>query len=115
TVACINFAGKLSWLECLKVVDQANLVIAGDTGLMHAADLLGRPTLALVGPTAFGFPKKLSSRILEVPLTCRPCTKDGRGNCRNAEYKACMTRIKPESVAQAVRDIVQTTGSHAIQ
>ena len=105
-VPCLNLAGQLTWLQCLKIIEHASVVVAADTGLMHAADLLARPTLALIGPTAFGFPQKLSSRVLDVPLSCRPCTKDGRGRCRNSEYKACMNRIEPERVADAVREIV---------
>ncbi len=115
SLPCLNLAGQISWLQCLKVIAHASVVIAGDTGLMHAADLLKRPTLALIGPTAFGFPKNPSSRVIEVTLACRPCTKDGRGRCHNVEYKACMKRIEPDRVAQAVRDIVTPQRPNAIQ
>ena len=106
TIPCINLAGQLTWLQCLKIISQAAAVVAADTGLMHAADLLDRPTIALIGPTAFGYPKNQSSRVLDVPLSCRPCTKDGRGHCRNSDYKACMNRIEPERVAHAIREIM---------
>ncbi len=100
-----NLAGELTWLQCLSIISQVKAIVAGDTGLMHAADLLGRPTVALIGPTAFGFPKQPTSRVLEVPLKCRPCTKDGRGRCRNKVYKACMTGIDPHRVTKTIHEV----------
>src|SRR5690606_23103054 len=92
-----NLAGRLTWEESVEVLKRSRGVVSGDTGIMHVADLMGRPVLALIGPTAFGYPTQASSEVLEVDLPCRPCTKDGRGRCRNAVYKRCMIDITPES------------------
>lgn len=98
-----NLAGKTNLLESCYLIKQSNLVISGDTGFMHAADLFHVKTLALIGPTAFGFPTGNSVETMEVNLPCRPCTKDGHGKCKQNVYQKCMIDITPEAVAEKVR------------
>lgn len=98
----INAAGKLSWEETISLVRFSNAVISADTGVMHLGDLLGIPTMALIGPTAFGFPSRKTSRVFEVELPCRPCTKDGRGKCSQAIYQKCMVEITPQDIVDYV-------------
>ena len=95
----INFAGKLSLQESAAVVETSQLVIANDTGLLHVSDQLGVPTLALIGPTAFGYPYHKNSDVAEIRLWCKPCSKDGRGKCVNDLYKRCLVDLSVESVA----------------
>lgn len=105
----INLAGRLSLTESATLVKHADLVISGDTGLLHVADLMERPTLALIGPTAFGYPSRSNSVVLEIPvstLPCKPCSKDGRGVCRNEIYKSCLVSIRPETVAVEAKRIL---------
>jgi heptosyltransferase-2 len=86
------------------VLRRAKVVVAGDTGLMHLATAVGRPVVALVGPTvaAFGyFPYGVTARILERPLPCRPCTASGSHHCPLGHHR-CMIDVTPEAVAQAV-------------
>jgi len=94
----INLAGKLNLIESCYVVSKSNVLIAADTGLLHVGDYLGIPTIALIGPTAFGFPSGDNSITLEVSLKCRPCTKDGRGKCSQAVYQKCLVDITPDRV-----------------
>ncbi len=101
-----NLAGKTSIMESCYIVSQSNAVISGDTGFMHAADMFGIPTLALMGPTAFGFPTGESVEILETGLPCRPCTKDGRGKCKSDQCRKCMTDITPDFVAEHLRALI---------
>ena len=98
-----NLAGQLSLQGSAAVLQKARLTISGDTGLLHVADQLGRPTLALIGPTAFGYPAHPNSETLETTLPCKPCSKDGRGNCVNPIYQKCMLDITPELVADRAR------------
>jgi heptosyltransferase-2 len=76
-----NLAGKLTLVESCALIEGSGLVISADTGLLHVADVLGVKALSLMGPTAFGFTTGKQIVTLEVDLPCRPCTKDGRGNC----------------------------------
>jgi len=101
-----NLAGATNLLESCYLVKHSQLVVSGDTGFMHAADLFRIPTLALMGPTAFGFPNSPTTETLEVNLPCRPCTKDGRGRCKQKIYQQCMTDITPEKVASRIRHLL---------
>jgi len=98
-----NFAGRLSLLESAAIVGQAKLTVSADTGLLHVADQLKKPCLALIGPTAFGYPSNPTSEVIEIELACKPCSKDGRGNCSNELYQRCMIEISPNRVADRIR------------
>jgi ADP-heptose:LPS heptosyltransferase len=99
----VNFAGRLNLMQSATLLKMADLVIANDTGLLHVADQFERPTIALIGPTAFGYPSHSSSQALEIELKCKPCSKDGRGRCKNALYQRCLVDLKPEAVTAAAR------------
>lgn len=107
-----NLAGKTSLLESCYLVNRSQLVVSADTGFMHAADLFGIKTLALMGPTAFGFPSGKQAEILEVDLPCRPCTKDGSGKCKRAVFQQCMTDITPQRVARHILIYFQAPSSN---
>ena len=103
---CLNLAGRLKLNQNAAIFAQADLVIANDTGLLHVADQMERPTIALIGPTAFGYPSHPSSRELEIDLSCKPCSKDGRGQCVNSVYQRCLVELSPERVAQTARELL---------
>ncbi len=102
----INFAGKTTLIESVEILTRSQQVVVADTGFLHVADALGIPTVALIGPTAFGFPSGDSVKVLEKPLPCRPCSKDGRGTCSREIYKECLVSIRPEEVAARVSDLM---------
>lgn len=101
-----NLAGKTSLHESCYLVQRSQVVISADTGFMHAADLFGVKTLALIGPTAFGFPSGPTVKTLETDLPCRPCTKDGRGKCKQSVYQKCMVDITPTQIAGEVKRLL---------
>jgi len=98
-----NLAGKLSLKESCAIAGHCDFIITGDTGLQQVADLSGRKGLSLMGPTAFGFTTMGTIKTLGVELECRPCSKDGRGNCSQDIYQKCMVEITPEQVVSEVR------------
>ena len=98
----VNLAGKLSLIESCSIVNDSKLLICADTGLIHVADILGKRGISLMGPTAFGFATGDHIKTLEVDLPCRPCTKDGRGDCSQATWQRCMVDISPESVSKEI-------------
>ncbi len=102
-----NLAGKLTLVESCALILSSPLVVSADTGLLHVADVLGVKGLALIGPTAFGFTSGSQIKTMEVELSCRPCTKDGRGNCSQDVYQKCMVNITPEQVALSVRQMLR--------
>ena len=97
-----NLAGKLSLVESCYIVSKSKVVVSADTGLLHVADILGVAAIALIGPTAFGFPTFERSKVLQMPMDCRPCTKDGRGKCSQPIWQQCMVDITPKRVLEAI-------------
>ena len=102
----VNMAGKCSIMESSYIVSRSKVVVSGDTGFMHSADQFGIPSIALMGPTAFGYPARATSHVMELDMKCRPCTKDGRGECSQLTYQQCLADITPQSVAQQIREII---------
>lgn len=102
-----NFAGKMNWTETTQAIYDCKLVVSADTGALHIADNFNKKAIALIGPTAFGFPSRPNSKVLEVELWCRPCTKEGRSKCFNPEFKKCLKDIRPAIVAAKVQELLQ--------
>ncbi len=104
-----NLAGKLSLMESAAMVSKAAVLISGDTGLMHVAEQLGVPCIALMGPAPFGYPARPPKTIiLERDLPCRPCSKHGEKPCSNRAYhQQCLVDISPLEVWTNVQKILQ--------
>lgn len=102
----INLAGVLSFEESARVVAMSQALVSNDTGLMHVAEQIGKPCLALMGPAPFGFPSRPLTRIFQLDLECRPCSKHGQGPCVNSEYHKCMRGILPADVAQGLKQVL---------
>ncbi len=96
-----NACGLLSLNQSASVIQQAELVITSDTGLMHIAAAYGKKIISLWGNTIpeFGMgPYKAhpESKLLEVKnLKCRPCSKLGYKACPKTHFK-CMNEIEIE-------------------
>ena len=99
----INLQGKLSLLESAAAVKFSKKLVVADTGLLHMAEAMNIPVVALIGPTPFGYPTKKISVTLEKSMWCKPCSKDGRGICWNPTYQKCLVEVKPEQVAEHIR------------
>lgn len=102
----VNMAGQLTLMESCAAVEASSLLVSGDTGLLHAADQLRKKCIALIGPTAFGYPFNTTSTVLETTLWCKPCSKDGRDPCVNAVYQKCMKALEPSMVAERVEALL---------
>lgn len=98
----LNLAGKTSLHESFCITSKANFVLSGDTGFLHAADLFNKPGIALIGPSAFGYPSGEKMKVFEVELPCKPCSKDGSTDCKIKEIKKCLMDITPDSVVAEI-------------
>lgn len=97
-------AGLLTGIDDLGVLGAAlargRVLLCNDSGLLHLAEAVGTPVLALFGPTSreFGFfPLDPRSRVVEHALPCRPCSRTGDRPCRMPETW-CLTRSTPSLV-----------------
>lgn len=74
---CINLAGRTTLREAMALIERCGLFITNDSGLMHAADALDIPLIAVFGPTnhTTTSPSGPYSRMVRVPVPCSPCMK----------------------------------------
>lgn len=98
-----NSAGCLSLGEVLATIKSAACVLTNDTGPMHFAFALGRPTVCLFGPQDprhYGMDGP-SIVTLYQPVSCSPCIHEiDEPPCRG--NNVCMQRHDPDSVVGEV-------------
>jgi lipopolysaccharide heptosyltransferase II len=103
--AVISLAGQLSIQETAAVIKNSALLISNDSGLMHVADALTVPLIAIFGSTVeeLGFfPVSSEATVIQnLGLYCRPCSHIGRSHCPQEHFR-CMQEVTPEMVWQAV-------------
>lgn len=99
------FVGRTSFAQLVALVSMANFVLCPNTGIMHLAAALGRPTVALHGPTnpVQWRPIGEAHRIVQSKLPCVPCLRLGH-DYRCNDYK-CMSAITLEEVLEAIDEI----------
>jgi len=100
--------GRTSLKQLAEVLRRARVVLSTDTGPMHIAAAVGTPVVALFGPTAPGRtgPYGRDHVVLRGGVECSPCFDR---TCRHPRHepRACMLRIEPEAVVQAVLRLVR--------
>ncbi len=100
-----NACGKYNLNQSASFVNQAELVITHDTGLMHIAAALKKRIISVWGNTIpeFGMYPYLpdeGSEIVEVKnLKCRPCSKIGFNHCPKKHFR-CMNDIDEETIVK---------------
>jgi ADP-heptose:LPS heptosyltransferase len=104
-----NLSGRLEINELADLLRKADLVVCGNTGVMHLATGLGRPLVVMNGPAdpvkwGPSFPEPDSGgknrtgevRVLSANLLCSPCTTLGfEYGC---PFRSCMESIEVETV-----------------
>ncbi|EDR35593.1 lipopolysaccharide heptosyltransferase II [Coxiella burnetii Q321] len=95
-----NLAGVTTLSEAVDLLSLASGVIANDSGLLHVAAALGRPVIAVYGPTTPSFTPPLSKKAetAKLDLPCSPCFK------RECPYghQQCMKSLKPAMILETM-------------
>lgn len=92
-----NLCGTTDLVQAADIIAHSTCVISNDSGLMHVAGYLGKPTIALFGSTSPDWTKPLGSKstILYTKQDCSPCFKR---TCKFEDYH-CLTSITAQTVA----------------
>jgi ADP-heptose:LPS heptosyltransferase len=97
-----NYAGKLSFLESVKVLSQCKLLVSTDSALMHVAEAVNVPVVALFGATLASKNRPYSYdkyRIVRGKCRFAPCQYTNMFVTCN-DY-TCMTGMQVGDVMQA--------------
>ena len=101
----LDLSGQTSLREAMSIIANARHVIGSDTGLVHAAEALGKNVSMILGPTSTetGAGVSLDKSInIEKDLWCRPCSQNGSVPCyRKKQY--CMESITPQNVLDSLQ------------
>jgi lipopolysaccharide heptosyltransferase II len=101
---CLNLCGETSLPEMVEWIRLCDLMVTNDTGPMHVAAALGKPLVALFGPTE---PRRTGpygqlENILRIELPCSPCMKS---DCSWKNPNECLNAISPQAVFEQVRKL----------
>lgn len=119
----INLAGKLTLRQLIAVSSVCDIYFGVDTAPMHIAAALGKPTVALFGPSgafhwgpwdneAYGMPYSEQNGIqrfgkniaIQQDWDCIPCGKDG---CKGSKISNCLFDIKPNKVIDILKEEIK--------
>ena len=102
----LNLAGKTTLPEMIEWIRLSKAMITNDSGPMHAAAALGKPVVALFGPTdpRRTGPYLQQDQVLKSSLPCAPCMKP---RCRQLRPMECLFEIHPTRVASRLAECLE--------
>ncbi len=102
-----NYVGKCSILESMSVLNDSQIVVGADTGLMHCAGALGVKTLTLFGCTDYKeyLPIGEESYYIASNEPCSPCF--GSAQSVLCEHHNCMKNITVEQVYNRIIELLK--------
>jgi ADP-heptose:LPS heptosyltransferase len=109
-----DLIGRLSPLGSAAVLERSSGFVGADSGLTHVAAALGRPTVAVFGPTcthAFA-PRGPSVTVISRDLPCGPCTRGAAvDRCDTCIFPTplCMDSVGADEAWVALSDLMATS------
>ena len=102
---CQDLTGRTSLAEMVEWLRRCDVLVTNDTGPMHVAAALGKPAVALLGPTD---PRRTGpygqlQNVIQLPLPCVPCMKP---ECRYEKPMECLRGITPELIFARVEKLL---------
>ena len=113
-VRVIDLAGSLDLLTLAAVLERLDLLVTGDTGPMHLANVVGTPTVAIFGPSdpIRYAPLDPRHRIVRIDLPCSPCNRIRQPPARCVGHTPdCLLGIEVEQVLHAATSILEAQGT----
>jgi heptosyltransferase-2 len=96
----VSLIGDTDLSQLMGVLARSEAVVSNDSGAMHVAAALGRPIVAVFGPTDERVTAPAGNHaVLHTDVACRPCMlRDCPIDHR------CMTRVTPDEVGRALAE-----------
>lgn len=97
-----DLSGKLSLLMLAELLRNSAVLLCVDTALLHMAEAVGTPVIALFGPTNevdWGPRRDDSHVVTNMNYTCRPCGNDG---CGGSKVSECLTSLNHNDIISRV-------------
>ena len=106
--AAIDLAGRMSWHGTGSLLNAMDLVVSGNTGVMHLAAAMRRPQLALHGPTNPRLWGPINKKAVVIQSKCQecPCLKLGFEYHRHDSQ--CMDSISLDEVMVQAENLIET-------
>jgi len=104
-----NLVGKTSLVQLSHVLSLADVFVTADSGPMHIATALGRPVVAIFGPTDPTIYQPFQAEraiVVRHVVPCQPCYRlDSVADCPLGHTR-CQWGLLPEKVHRAVRELL---------
>jgi lipopolysaccharide heptosyltransferase II len=103
----INLVGQCNLAGSAGIIARSQLLVSGDSGILHVGVGVGRPTVSLFGPgiAAKWAPRGEQHRVINKHRHCSPCTRFG--STPQCPYAVeCMKQIFVNEVFEAVNDLL---------
>lgn len=105
----LNFVNQTSLQETIDLIANSRYVVTNDSFAVHAADTFKIPASVIFGATSpqFGFTPIHSKISIEYEnLSCSPCSRHGKGNCRFKNLK-CLQEVDSKKIFEQIIHIEQ--------
>lgn len=91
----------ISLKQAVYLIKNTGVFIGNDSGLMHIADALNAPLIAVFGGTApnWGGPVSEKARAVYLGMECQPCFKK---TCRYGHYR-CLKNVTPDQILKLIK------------
>jgi ADP-heptose:LPS heptosyltransferase len=99
-----NLAGKLTFAESAGLVEKCELMISNDTAIMHAADAVGTPVIALWGPSLWSKCRPVNGNAIQLQGACDRAPCWGQKTMEVCRSARCMETITADRVFGAACD-----------
>jgi len=90
--------------QLAELVRRCSLILAGDTGILHLAAFMSKPTIGIYGssdPIRNG-PIGQYSSVVSLEIECQPCWK----TVCPLGHRACLKTLRPAQVIEQIQEVV---------